>query len=346
MYSDNEVTASEDNPDNKKGISVTCRRTHKRGVAIIAVAAGVFYLLTYITMPSREWRNLMSAQQLDLGSFELIFCWWVAYFSLSNKEYKRFGLLTLRTFLDAVSWNRESNRHMSGDDAGPSKKDLEKEKEISIREKSQSSRDVQGIMIAIVVLLITLLMVVKNPTPHHRIYMSMLYGSIFSVGIVITLCWVLSIDMFDTIMNAFKSNAGDSNQIRSHLYREVGPFRLGAVTYGYIGHALMPIFMLMIFSLFAPTGAAIGAAVYLFLAYPYYFGYMEVTEHYEKDGSPFESASVVFETSTTKFDRPHNSRGVSDDNCVCKNRISGNWPSWFFLLVLLVPAILIMAHAI
>jgi hypothetical protein len=313
----------------KTSDKVSDKKTHFRALSIILIVSAVLYALTYLMIPSREWKKLLPGQQLDIGCFELMFTFWVAYFTLSRSKYERLKLFTLRTFLDGKTLNR---------DGIASGEEKEMEKEISIREKSQSSRDVQGIMIAIVVLLITLLMVVKNPTSNDKTYISLLYGSIFSLGIIITLCWVLSIDMFDTIMNAFKGNVGEVNDIRHYLYREIGPFRMGAVTYGYVGNALMPIFTLMVFSLFAPTGVAIGGAIYLFLAYPYYFGYREVTETAEEN-----KANSYITIDSPKFD-PKGDGSDSNKTNPAEAGLPRNWPSWIFLLVLLVPAVYTMIN--
>ena len=96
-------------------------------------------------------RSFNSAQRLDIGCFEFLGWWWIAYFLLSYRDKTRmprwYELFTLRSYLDNIS----SHRGRPG-----SEEPKFGEHDLMLREKATSSRDVQGIMIAVVVLMLTL----------------------------------------------------------------------------------------------------------------------------------------------------------------------------------------------
>ncbi len=73
----------------------------------------------------------------------------------------------------------------------------------------------------------------------------------------------------------------ERRDLRKYFYRELAPWgRLGkklrfsgAVSYGYVAMAAMSILVLMCFSYFFPWSCGYAAALYIFIAYPYFFGF-------------------------------------------------------------------------
>lgn len=232
------------------------------------------------------WSQLHSSQLLALGCYVFLLSWWIVYFSCSSftRRHKRGRLqvFTLRAFLDGVSSHRgislaELEGALREIDTAKTAEIItreEKQDEDLIREKARSSRDVQGIMIAVIVLLLTLIVIPRSSGSGSE-YHILIKGPIFAVAITIVLMWGLSLDIFDTMLNSFHVDIREANEYRRHYYRRIGPIKTlsGAVSYGYIGHALMPIFVLMVFSWFQPVLAGFGTALYLLFAYPYYYGY-------------------------------------------------------------------------
>jgi len=252
----------------------------------MSLASTLTTVPSWIFLGALPWVN-----RLDIACFEFLSWWWIVYFTLSHrcsskseltKAPPSYKLFTLRSYLDQISSHRASI--WSGTEK--TEKDI-KVDESFIREKSRSSRDVQGIMIAVVVLLLTL--VVVDPTSatkgHLDHYQHVIKGVIFTLALVIVLLWALSLDIFDSILNSFNVDVKEALHLRRYYYRDMGPLNWGfarrsgfsgAVSYGYVGHALMPIFTLMVFSWFEPVLAGFGTATFLFFAYPYFFGYWAI----------------------------------------------------------------------
>lgn len=252
-------------------------RSHVPGVLIMLAGSAATYVVTSLCLSDQQQRALTTPQRLDLACFEFLAWWWIAYFLLSHLkrdgEPGRASLFTLRGFLDGIG----SHRNGLGNDAADSSE------EQRLREKVSSSRDVQGIMIAVVVLLLTLIVVDQEAVGGLSEYQRMVRGPVFAVALVAILGWMLSMDIFDTILNPFQVDLAEASNLRSHFYRSIGPLGRkslvrfsGAVSYGYLGHALMPIFVLMVFSWFEVDLVGFATALYVFLAYPYYFGYWAV----------------------------------------------------------------------
>lgn len=230
--------------------------------------------------------------RLDIGCFEFLAWWWIVYFTRSHRcatkerlqmPPRPYTLFTLRSYLDQISSHRASIW------SGREKTEADfKVDENLIREKSRSSRDVQGIMIAVVVLLLTLIVIdpaTAAPKGHLDHYQHLVRGVIFALGLVIVLVWALSLDIFDSILNSFNVNIEEALHLRRYYYRDMGPLNWrfvrssgfsGGVSYGYVGHALLPIFTLMVFSWFQPVLVGFGTAAFLFFAYPYFFGYWAI----------------------------------------------------------------------
>ena len=264
-------------------------RSHRRGLLFMTTGALVTYgiILLLLRHPGR----LSSAERLDIGCFEFLGWWWLVYFTLSyqkgRREPTRYSLFTLRSYLDRISSHRGPiHRHFPSSAAESQDGDL-------IREKARSSRDVQGIMIAVVVLILTLVVIDTTSTTERVMeYHGVIRGPIFAVALIIILAWMLSLDVFDTILNSFQVSLREAYHLRRWFYRELGPFThdpgeswaplSGAVSYGYIGHALMPIFVLMVFSWFEPALVGFATALYVFLAYPYHYGYWAIKSRPEE----------------------------------------------------------------
>jgi hypothetical protein len=264
------------------GNALTCLGTkpsHWRGIIFMCAGAALTYLLTFLLLNGREWERLTPTQRLDIGCFEFLASWWIVYFTLSHlnsrREPGRFSVFTLRSFLDGISSHRGAILRKA------TQADLDEQ---FIREKARSSRDVQGIMIAVVVLLLTLVVVDRTINNGHLSdYQHVMRGPIFAVALTIIVAWMLSLDIFDTILNSFEVEVSEALRLRRYFYRFIGPFGRskrvrfsGGVSYGYLGHGLMPIFVLMIFSWFESWLVGFGTAMYVLLAYPYYFGYWAV----------------------------------------------------------------------
>ncbi len=262
----------------------------------------LFFGLTQMTVAhgNSAWSRLRPSQELDLGCYVFLLSWWIAYFSRSSFTKKthtlrRFQLFTLRSFLNGISSHRGTSladvedafskpeevavkvAKSDADQAAATALQWDQRDEELIREKARSSRDVQGIMIAVVVLLLTLIVVDRAFAPHSE-YHVLIEGPIFAVAIAIILMWGMSLDIFDTMLNSFQVDIREANELRRHFYAKMGPLKPmgGAVSYGYVGHALMPIFVLMVFSWFEPVVASFGTALYVLFAYPYYYGYWGV----------------------------------------------------------------------
>ena len=303
------------------------RRSHLRALLVLLSGSAVLYGLIVISLlhttansHRSDWARLHPSQQLDIGCFAFLLCWWIAYFSCSSfsKDHclRWLQLFTLRSFLDGMSshrgasvpkrgapsnveqlvdiaWRaeREAARAPRSVDANAraeeaherallARREMEEDQrdEALIREKARSSRDVQGIMIAVVVLLLTLVVIDKVTSTTATEYQMLIEGPIFAVALVIILMWGLSLDIFDTMLNSFQVDIREANDLRRYFYRKIGPLKAlsGAVSYGYVGHALMPIFVLLVFSWFEPVVSGFGTALYVLFAYPYYFGYWAI----------------------------------------------------------------------
>lgn len=232
---------------------------------------------------------LPAVNRLDLVCFEFLAWWWIAYFCLSHRIIKNtdladtprsYKLFTLRSYLDQISSHRASI--WSGEEKTEEDQRFD---ESLIRQKATSSRDVLGIMIAVVVLLLTLVLVDEarnHPLSHYQM---LIRGVLFALAVIIVILWALSLDIFDSILNSFNVDIREALHLRRYYYREMGPLNIpglrqiafsGSVSYGYVGHALMPIFTLMVFSWFEPILAGYGTALFLFFAYPYFFGYWAI----------------------------------------------------------------------
>jgi hypothetical protein len=244
----------------------------------MVVGAGATYAVTSLLLSSTQQHRLTAPERLDIACFEFLAWWWIAYFSLSHikrpgKQAAPGPLFTLRSYLDEISSHRLSRRKVSATSVD----------EQLLREKTKSSRDVQGIMIAVVVLLLTLIVIVEQSKNPLTEYQHALHGVIFGVALVTILSWILSMDIFDTVLNSFQVEESEAFNLRRYFYRKIGPLRAngaigfsGAVSYGYLGHALMPVFVLMVFSWFQPELVGFATALYVVLAYPYYFGYWAI----------------------------------------------------------------------
>ena len=271
------------------------RRSHHVGVMLMLIGAGATYAVTSLVMSASERHALTAPQRLDIGCFEFLGWWWIAYFGRSYLDRHgtpgRFRLFTLRSYLDGVSSHRRGMQKVTEDTRD---EDL-------LREKARSSRDVQGIMIAVVVLLLTLIVVAEPPAGERTEYERFLHGPLFGVALATIIAWILSMDIFDTVLNSFQVEVTEAFNLRRFFYRKIGPFNpdrgvgfAGAVSYGYLGHALMPIFVLMVFSWFEPVVVGFATAMYVVLAYPYYYGYWAIKAGAENvDRAKAENTELV-----------------------------------------------------
>lgn len=213
----------------------------------------------------------------DIVVFELLGWWWVFYFASTLERTK---LYTLRRFLDGASRQR-SLSHPGP--ASVSMPHLDAEEVTVMQEKARSSRDVEGILIAVVVLVLTL--VLLHPPSSHASdlerYEATIRPALFTLAVVVIVAWIISMDVFETISNSFTGEVARRRDLRRYFYRELAPWGLhgralrlsGAVSYGYLGMATMGVFVLMAFSYFEPPLGGYGAALFCYLAYPYFFGY-------------------------------------------------------------------------
>ncbi len=376
------------------------KRSHGWAISLMAAIAAVMYGLlvlglTRLTVADGRsaWSQLRPSQQLDLGCFVFLLSWWIAYFTRSSfsKDHTRgvLHLFTLRSFLDGISSHRGTSlaeletalagdaetseqRARDRDDEQRARDRDEKQDEALIREKARSSRDVQGIMIAVVVLLLTLVVIDRSEASAGE-YHTLVKGPVFAVAITIILMWVLSLDVFDTMLNSFHVDVRDANELRRHYYRRIGPLQTmsGAVSYGYVGHALMPIFVLMVFSWFEPVLAGFGTALYVLFAYPYYYGYwgVKVQEHVDgledvdEDRLPRswkakKEAHVIERWVVTRdgdqhvptvqeLMKPGGTVALGHDHPLedrSRSKIDTQyWPPWVLCAVFLVPSVLVMA---
>lgn len=260
--------------------------------------------------------RLTSAERLDIGCFEFLGWWWIVYFTLSypkgEREPGRFTVFTLRSYLDGISSHR-------GPMVRHSRNGLEESQhEDLIREKARSSRDVQGILIAVVVLTLTLVVIDStSPSAHLTEYQRVLRAPIFAISLVIILAWMLTLDVYDTIQNSFQVSSREAYRLRRWFYRDFGPLTRiptkvgvlsGAVSYGYLGHALLPIFALMVFSWFEPAIIGFGTALYVFLAYPYHYGYWAIMSEPDSVPKPVVKARELVEDTERK--------DIGDDHAV------------------------------
>jgi hypothetical protein len=94
-----------------------------------------------------------------------------------------------------------------------------------LREKAKSSRDVQGIMIAVVVLLLTLIVIVEQSRNSLTEYQHAMHSIIFGVALVTILSWILSMDIFDTVLNSFQVKELEAFNLRRYFYRKIGPLK-------------------------------------------------------------------------------------------------------------------------
>jgi hypothetical protein len=245
--------------------------SHVTGLLWIGISTVVSGTVTYVVLRS----TISQTGPFGLWDpicFELLGWWWVYYYLLSIPERTRwpkpFVLYTLRRFLDPASAMRSGKEKLTAT-----------EEEV-VREKARSSRDVQGIMIAVVVLLLTITM---SPSNEYRPawidhYGMMIHSTLFTLAVLIIVCWIISIDIFDTIMNHFRSpQLDDGTDIRRYFYRQLAPAGQhvisGGVSYGYLGLTMMTIFVPMSLSYFVPALGGYSTALYVYLAYPYYYGY-------------------------------------------------------------------------
>ena len=239
-------------------------------------------LATYgLTVQLPDDASLTSPQRFDIACFEFLAWWWLAYFVMSyrvrNRAPRPYELFTLRSYLDHMSSHR-----------GPVARNPPKfdDDDLLLRDKASSSRDVQGIMIAVVVLILTLVVINTATTTTLTRYQHVIRTPIFLLSLVMILLWTLSLDVFDTILNSFQVSTREAYTVRRWFYGYLGPFTRdprkgrapisGGVSYGYVGHALLPIFTLMVFSWFEPNIVGFATALYVFCAYPYYYGYWAV----------------------------------------------------------------------
>lgn len=272
------------------------RRSHHVGVPLMLIGAGATYAATSLAMSASERHALAAPQRLDIACFEFLAWWWIAYFGRSHLDRHgvpgRFRLFTLRSYLDGVSSHRRGLQKVT---------DNTRDEDL-LREKARSSRDVQGIMIAVVVLLLTLIVIMETQAAERTTYHRFLHAPLFAVALATIIVWILSMDIFDTVLNSFQVEVTEAFNLRRFFYREVGPLRpdggvgfAGAVSYGYLGHALMPIFVLMVFSWFEPSVVGFATAMYVVLAYPYYYGYWAIqagSEHVAR-GDVVEKTELV-----------------------------------------------------
>ncbi len=380
---------------------VATTRTHALAITLMVALAVVMYGFVYLGLVRASvhgqsaWSQLRPSQQLDLGCFVFLISWWIAYFSRSSFTKQRtlggLQLFTLRSFLNGISSHRgtsladledalsevqSASTNPQEDAANADERALRQwednqRDEKLIREKARSSRDVQGILIAVVVLLLTLVVVDRGNASPFSEYHVLIEGPIFAVAIVITLMWGMSIDIFDTMLNSFQVDIREANELRRHFYAKIGPLRPigGAVSYGYIGHALMPIFVLMVFSWFEPVVAAFGTALYVLFAYPYYYGYWglrakEVNENFRKvnpDHLPLSWALEGNAITRWVVNRDGDQDVLTIDELLAAGSSSSHvvedvrskersqakidtqyWPPWLLCGIFLVPSALIM----
>jgi hypothetical protein len=213
-------------------------------------------------------------------------------------------------------------------------------------------------MIAVVVLLLTLIVVDENRTAKLGEYESLIRGPLFSLALIIILVWALSLDIFDTMLNSFQVELAEANHIRKYFYRQVGPLRQenrlrfgGGVSYGYLGHALMPIFVLMVFSWFQAGLVGFATALYVFFAYPYYYGFWAVKAPGE--WAPIGPVDASGSTVVTEFlparwiinrdGDPVVRTRLGDVQRITYQSFSGSWwPPVVLGLLFLVPSIYLM----
>ena len=137
-------------------------------------------------------------------------------------------------------------------------------------------------MIAIVVLLLTMVLSGSHTADPAWIvaYRTLIRETLFVLAVLIIVAWILSIDILDTIMNRFKDPPPDQkDDIRRYMYRHLAPTGLrqisGGVSYGYLAFALLGVFIPMCMSYFVPILGGYGATLYVYLGYPYFYGYCQ-----------------------------------------------------------------------
>lgn len=261
------------------------RRSHARGIALMLIGGAASYVAMVFLLGVSEWQSLAASEQLDLGCLVFLAWWWIAYFAFSHFQFDGgpgpFTLFTLRSYLDDTSSHRGpiTSRPSA---ATPSTDNT------ALREKAVSSRDVQGILLAVIVLLLTVAVTSQTSDFHFAgvaHFHDLLRPVLFGLALIIVLCWIISLDIFDTVLNSFQVTPTEAYRLRRYYYRDIGPFHQsakhriwpsGGVSLGYVGNALMSLFVLAIFSWFQPSIGGFGTAFYVLFAYPFYFGYWAI----------------------------------------------------------------------
>ncbi len=99
---------------------------------------------------------------------------------------------------------------------------------------------------------------------------------------ILLLCF--AIDIFDTSANIFDPGSQSEKEYRQWFFRHVGPFApKGGVTYAYYGFAALSIFFVVALSYLYVPLSGVGVAVYIYLGYPYLYGYYRVGATVEID---------------------------------------------------------------
>jgi hypothetical protein len=194
--------------------------------------------------------------------WSLLLAWWIVYFN-----HRRFGVVNLRRFLSEKNPFRRDGTFM------PIVNDPEarKENERRIQAKGASSIGAQGVQIAIVAFMLSAVLAAERT----GYYAEAVRPAVVVLALFTLLLLCFSIDILDTAVNIFEpGNHQDEQHYPQLFYRRVGPkVPKGGAGYAYMGFAALSVFLVVAVSFFYVALGGVGVAVYVYLGYPYLFGY-------------------------------------------------------------------------
>lgn len=233
--------------------------------AVLICAAALSYM---------NWRShlhLTWEERWSLFCWAILLSWWIVYFN-----HRRLGITNLRAFLDNKNpFRRNADRPQKQGD-----QEAQAENQRRIVAKSSSSIGAQGIEIAIVALLLNQALAIK-PTAG---YLTFVRPWLVALAMVTILLLCFAIDILDTSANIFDPGSQSEQEYRQWFFRHVGPVApKGGVTYAYYGFAGLSIFFVVALSYLYVPLSGFGVAVYIYLGYPYLYGYSRTPQSVEID---------------------------------------------------------------
>lgn len=245
--------------------------SHLRIIALILVFAVVICATALGYMSWRSNVHLTWEERWSLFCWSILLSWWVVYFN-----HRRLGVTNLRAFLDNKNpFRRNADQPERQDDESAQTQNQQR-----IIAKSSSSISAQGVEIAIVALLLNHVLAIA---PSTR-YLAFVRPWVVALAMVTILLLCFAIDILDTSANIFDPGSRSERQYRQWFFRHVGPFApKGGVTYAYYGFAGLSVFFVVALSYLYVPLSGFGVAVYIYLGYPYLYGYRRTPQSVEID---------------------------------------------------------------